>query len=883
MEIITSHINADFDCLASMMLAKKLYPSALLVFSGSQDRNVRSFLRENPGVVEATRIRTVRRTQITRLIIVDTRQRIRIGEFADLIKSDVEIHVYDHHQDSPDDLVAAHRVIAEVGATATLLIELLQQNHIPLTPLEATIGLIGIYEDTGSLTFQSTTPRDLRAAAYLLECGGNLAGIAPYIQRELRIGDVKLLNDLVKNTSQHDIKGVKIIISTLVLKKYQDEIAMLVHKLVDMENISVFFGLILLESSVLLVARSRLAEVNVGEVAREFGGGGHTTAASATIRDQTLPEVKERLLKYLKTLVKPTRTANRYMTTHLKTVLASATLAKAAEIMDHYNSNALPVERDDVLVGIISRQVVDKAVRHGLGSQFVEHYMATDVYHVEPETPMKDVLQLMVEKRMHFLPVVKDRKVEGIITRIDVLRAFHHETQSTTGVAEGIMGEERAFERSVHHLLDQKKEQPLRTIIEQAGTVADRLGFPVYLVGGFVRDLLLARDNLDIDFVVEGDGIVFATELAKALGGRAKPYVKFNTAVIILPDGLKIDVASARMEYYQRPAALPTVEPGSIKHDLARRDFTINTLAIQINAKEYGRLIDHFGGQQDLKMGVIRVLHGLSFIEDPTRAYRAVRFEQRFNFYLGKQTLNFLIAATDMEVFDKLSGNRLADELYLIFKERNPFRAIRRLDELGLLKYIHPRLKIENMAEDLFLELDEVLTWFKRQFPSSGLDFAWLYELALADRLTLEEAEQMCQRLEFSQRRTERFVTHKRHATQIIALYRASEGDYTEVYLAMHTMELEPILLALAGMTKREIQQSVINYLTKLRQVQPEVKGRDLIELGLKPGPLFSQILQLLLRERLAGTIASKAEELKLIEQEFLQQQGCGRLERPRR
>ena len=242
--------------------------------------------------------------------------------------------------------------------------------------------------------------------------------------------------------------------------------------------------------------------------------------------------------------------------------------------------------------------------------------------------------------------------------------------------------------------------------------LAQELGFKIYAVGGFVRDILLARPNLDIDLVVEGDGIRFARELAKVRQGRVKEHQKFKTAVVVFPDGQRIDVATARLEYYEYPTALPTVELSSIKLDLYRRDFTINALALNLTPGHFGQLMDFFGAQRDIKEKVIRVLHSLSFVEDPTRILRAVRFEQRFSFRIDGQTLKLIKNAVQLNLFAKLTGIRLAHELQIILGEENVLENLNRLQDLKLLAAIHPQLNQDAERLRVLMELHKVHTWY---------------------------------------------------------------------------------------------------------------------------------------------------------------------------
>ncbi|RLB06596.1 MAG: polya polymerase, partial [Deltaproteobacteria bacterium] len=286
MDVIITHINADFDALASMLAAQKLYPEAKLVFPGSQEKGLRDFfVRSTFYVLEADRVKDIELENIKRLIIVDTRQRSRIGKFAQIVgKPGLEIHIYDHHPPSADDVRGTLEVIEERGATITILLKLLKQKRISITPDEATVMMLGIYEDTGSLTFSSTTEEDFCAAAYLLSKGASLNIISDMITRELTAEQVFLLNDLIRSAERYNIRGVEVVVTTGSSDRYIGDVAVLVHKLKDMENLNVVFALIRMEERVYLIGRSRLEEVNVAEVAVEFGGGGHPTAASATIR-----------------------------------------------------------------------------------------------------------------------------------------------------------------------------------------------------------------------------------------------------------------------------------------------------------------------------------------------------------------------------------------------------------------------------------------------------------------------------------------------------------------------------------------------------------------------------------------------------------------------
>jgi len=281
MQVITTHINADFDALASMIAAQKLYPKAKVVFPGSQEGNLRYLLTIPEYKIQHYKIKEIDFNQVDHLILVDTRMADRIGALAKILSvPDLIIHIFDHHPSHPNDIHGQFELVKPVGATATLFVQVFQEKGIQITHQEATIMALGIYEDTGCLSFSSTTAEDLHAAGYLLTQGANLNMIADLIDRGLTTKHIDLMNELLKSLEIHIINNVSIHIATASIDQYVGDIAILAHKIRDIENLDTLFILIRMEDRVHLVARSRIREVDAGQIAREFKGGGHHTAAS---------------------------------------------------------------------------------------------------------------------------------------------------------------------------------------------------------------------------------------------------------------------------------------------------------------------------------------------------------------------------------------------------------------------------------------------------------------------------------------------------------------------------------------------------------------------------------------------------------------------------
>ena len=372
-QIITTHVNADFDALASMIAASKLYPGATLVFPGSQEKNLRNFfLHSTSYLYNFAKIKQIDFERVKRMIIVDTRQKSRIGKFAELAdKKDVEIHIYDHHPPSEDDIRGDVEILCNNGSNTSMLVERIREKGIPISADDATIMCLGIHEDTGSFTFSSTTSEDYRAAAWLTDQGANHNTIADMLTRELTAEQVWLLNDLTQSATTRIINGIEIVFAKAIRDEYIGDFSVLAHKMMEMENLNVLFALAQMEDRIYLVARSRIKDVNVAEIAVYLGGGGHPHAASATIRNKTLIQVERLLQTILKNRINPPRKARDMMTYPVIRILPAETLEKATGLMTRYNINVLLVmEEEGRLEGYITRQVVEKAVflGHGFGA-----------------------------------------------------------------------------------------------------------------------------------------------------------------------------------------------------------------------------------------------------------------------------------------------------------------------------------------------------------------------------------------------------------------------------------------------------------------------------------------------------------------------------------
>jgi tRNA nucleotidyltransferase (CCA-adding enzyme) len=871
MDVIATHSNADFDGLASMIAARKLFPRAQLVLPAGAQETVRNFLAVHD--LSLAKLKDLDVSQITRLVLVDTQDLSRIGPLKVCVDNpSVEVVVFDHHVEEGSRCLgrSAMSVVQPAGATTTILIEQLRRRHLAVTPFEATVLALGLYEETGSFAFSSTTSRDLEAGAFLVAAGADLNAVAETLRRPLDPDAIALLNDLLVHSEIHYLEGRKVLVATSTIDRCRGEAAGVVHMLAELQGVDAVIVAVMMEDRVQVIGRSRRPEIDVGWIAREFGGGGHAVAAAATVKKQTLTEVRERLVHLLTTRYRPTLLAQDVMTRPVKAIVADATVNEAGQRMTTYGVNVLPVlDGQDRYVGLVSRELIQKALFHRLGKMAVRDIMQTDAYVAAPDTPFHDIEVAMVERNQRFVAVVTEAKVIGVITRTDLLRIMHDDVLKSSrmhalhaGSSESTVG---GSHRNAKGLLRSRLPHRLATLLEEAGQLADRLGLGLFAVGGCVRDLLLGIENLDLDLVVEGDGIAFARKLGEMTQARVKVHERFGTAIVLLPDGFKLDVATARTEYYEYPTALPTVEQSSIKKDLYRRDFTMNALAICLNGNRFGEVLDFYGGQRDLNEKVVRVLHGLSFVEDPTRVFRAIRFETRFGFHLGRDTAALIEGAVKMNLFHRLSGHRLLEELKLLLGERQPRQALKRLAEFNLFQFIHPKLAWSDRLQTLLEAIEQVVDWYRLLYLDRKMEVWLVYMMGLLEVLPERATTEVLKRFPFSELEASNLKAARAGYQGVLRrLGKQPPLKPAETYRLLSRLSEETLLGLMAKCKAESAKRQVSAFLTTYRNVKPMLTGNDLKAMGLKPGPHFKRILDRLLDARLNGEVKTETEEREL-------------------
>ncbi len=936
MDLILCHTTADFDTLGAAVGLARLRPGARIVLAGGAHPPVRDFLALHRDEYPLIERRSVNPEQIRSLVVVDAQRRDRLGKVADWFDlPNVEIEIYDHHLDTDCDIPATRKHLDAVGATTTLVAEELQAQQMTITPIEATAMALGIHVDTGSLTYDHSTARDARALAWLMEQKASLKAIGDYVDPGLSPRLQALLTTALETLQTEVVQGHRIAWVLLNVEEYIPGLSSLASRLME---VSAMDALLLAahycrsgacrteadsdDDTLTVIGRSAIEGTDLNALFQPLGGGGHPSAAALNLRNVEPQAMLTQLVNQLKRQIPHPPTARELMSSPVRTVRPGTTIDEAQRVLLRYGHSGLSVvNAAGQLVGVISRRDLDIALHHGFSHAPVKGYMTTNLKTITPETPLPDIESIMVTYDVGRLPVLEKGQLVGIVTRTDVLRQLHQMGNGLWEVQEsGIddTGEELSLRRlSTPYPLPATPYSLLSTfrhclrpelwdVLTAAAAQAEQRGWHLYLVGGAVRDFLLeilhtGVENCralmldDIDLVVDGfhrsadsdAGVELARSLQELYpDSRLEVHGKFQTAALLwhhdpILDSLWIDIATARTEFYPYPAANPEVEASSIRQDLYRRDFTINALAIRLTQPRAGEVLDFFGGLLDLKAKQIRVLHANSFIEDPTRIYRAVRFSVRLGFEIDAQTEGYIRHAIASGIYQQVQTNpnlksrisapalqtRLRAELKYILETPLWKLALKQLANLDALQCIHPTL---SMDADLWRQLNLADRWLQRVkhpttaqwrapllSPSPIAPWLLLLEVMLAHLAPAYRA-QVAENLQLSADSIGRMQQLESAQTKI-GQTMATDHRISELVSLFN--QFDRVLLILVGIrSQRSVRKTIWRYLTDWSTVKPLLDGNDLKVLGYKPGPNFRRILDAIAAATLDNMIHTRDE-----------------------
>lgn len=402
-------------------------------------------------------------------------------------------------------------------------------------------------------------------------------------------------------------------------------------------------------------------------------------------------------------------------------------------------------------------------------------------------------------------------------------------------------------------------------LLKKVRTISKHMGYKAYLVGGTVRDLLLGMENLDIDIVIEGDAIHFGERLAHELHGIIISHKRFGTCTVTTPEYVRIDFATARKETYIKPAALPKVEFSSFREDLSRRDFTVNAMAIGLNEKDFGVLIDFFDGMGDIAKKHIKALHDKSFVDDPTRILRGIRLEKRLGFTIEPHTANLMRKSIEKEIYKKVREPRLRDEIVLAMKEKDPFSIINRMDEFRALKIVHPYLKLHKDLKGIFTAIDEACDWYNDNSPRKRSIEKWLiYLMALFNDVSYDGTLYFCNKFEFKRGERMRMISYKELGGKILKTLNTKRKILpSKIYRLLEPLSHEATILLMAVSRSGIGKGRIMEFFHEYNGMRTTVKGGDIKALGVKTGPHFAKIVERILYKKLDGILKTREEELE--------------------
>jgi len=834
MDIVTTHLNADLDGLASMVAARLLRgPTLEMVLPGSMDITARRLWAdqsEHFGEIwsPATAQARLEEEGLGQLLIVDTSARKRLGWLGDWLDKAGSVEIWDTHPGTP---AAPRAPLPDAGATVSPLVQKLTQRGIRPTPEAASLFLAGIHADTGHLRYTGTTAIDHLAAATCLGWGASLAWLERYLPDGLDRRQAQRMAEMAASMERVSVPGGWAAVLTLEAGLRVPALGELLTQLRIGEGWPTAVVIAAEDKRLSVIARSD-GSLDVGEVCRRLGGGGHAEAASASVQGMTLAEARGHVVTALRTAAP--LTAGELSSKRLFTLAADQPLSEAADALHRYRINALPlVDGAGAVVGVLSRREVDEGIRHGLSTEPAGSLSAGPPPAVPPEAGLAAIRRVLLDSPTRLVVVGSLAAPQGVVTRSTVFRSTLADPPLSTP--------KRAPQASVLWPKVRRLIGEFAPFVEALGDIAAAGDVQVLLIGGCVRDALLGRASRDVDLVVVGDAPALARAAARSLGQPDSAVVAdgaFGTAHWTTPGGGIIDLASARTESYPRPGALPVVERGDLRQDLFRRDFTINMLAMGIRPAERGTLVDPYAGRADLEIGLIRVVHGLSFYDDPTRAWRAARFAARFDFRLAAGTESLLREAQRVGVLAQVSDSRLGNELHRIFQERRPDEAVRLLRDWGLLRRIHRALPgdrglLDRLAatRDAWLQLrglDPTLS-----DPGEPMWAALGWALSTQERAATEKL------VSKGKGRLKRWVAG---VDLIRKAHKKLSGATARSAQAAAMKSLGPILSV--GLAGHGHVEAVRWWLSTGRSIQPAVTSAALMEQGLEKGPRLGRALR---------------------------------------
>ncbi|SDC77233.1 CBS domain-containing protein [Geotoga petraea] len=831
--VITTHNNPDFDGFAAAFAASLIYENPIIVIKGQPAKNLNEFLHiyelefyyENEFLEEFKE--DIDNEGFSKVVIVDTADINRIPKsIKKLIENGIEVDIYDHHPKLRDRNIKGNDYSKEMGAAVTIVLQKVFEKKIDLPDTYETLFLIAIHEDTGNFVYTTTEIDDHLVAAELIKNGARLEEVEEFVSLEMTEEQKELFDKLYNNIHDFYVNDLNVFISYWEIEKFIGGLNVITHKIFEALMPDILFVVVRMGKNAYIVGRSRTDEIDLNTILSVFGGGGHKKAGAAKAKEIPVQTIIDKIISKLKESFIPVIKASNIMSSPVRTILSEQKIEKAYEIMEQTGHSSLPVVDKNKLVGLITKKDVEKARKHKLSHAPVKSVMTNNLKVVDTDTSVSHIRKIMAENDIGRLPVLKDGILMGIITRSDILRA----SNGVLDFSPNPIIKEKYDTFNVSKKMQKQLPKRIMNLLRLLGAYGSERKTPVYVVGGFVRDLLLNVENLDIDIVVEGDGPEFGKFVAEQLMIKYVVHEKFNTCSLFFKDGFRIDVATARTEYYESPAELPKVEVSTIKKDLYRRDFSINAMAIKLNQETFGTLLDFFNSKKDLEEGIIKVLYSLSFVEDPTRILRAIRFEQRYNFQIDEQTCEYMKKTVKNEYLEKVTGPRIRDELEKILKEPKPLKSIRRMGEFKIISHLFPFSYYTPTLDKDVEKLFELYGYFEKNYKQYTQNVRFLHLLLFV--LLQYTPEETVKFIEYRYGLPGNFYDNLAEARESFEkLNELKHPQYSHFFDCIKILNSEQIIFV-AVKLKENLREKLFKYFDKIENLELSVNGKELKDKG---------------------------------------------------
>ncbi len=703
-----------------------------------------------------------------------------------------KITLFDHHvkhiEEEP--FLEAH-IDETLGACTTLVVEHLIKKDIFISKEDASVLLCGIYDDTNYFSIKAISPKDFEIASYLIKKGADVEFVNKYVKSYISLKDLMSLEESLKSLEIVNINQKKI--GFIVLDGAQESIIENLKDVKELENLDAYFIIMSSSTNTYVVARSKT--IDVENILSKLGGGGHALASGLKLNFVSSKKLKSIILELLKE-ENPKIALKDIMTKNPLTLKEDMSVEEAFHTLSNFKISKAPVlDENGYVIGAITKKILAKALDISKESKIKELLISIPllkendfIWEAEKvflENPLAPMIGVLDEKG----------KLVGIITKSDLIR---HITEDE---------EQKISTKRVNipsYTIDIVKD--IKSVVPKEEKL--------YLVGGVVRDIILNRPSYDIDFVFEGDIDTLENTL-KSKGIKTHRFGDFNS-IHFKYKGFKIEISSTRREYYEKPGSYPIVSKASLKEDLFRRDFTINTLILSLDEEDFGTVIDYFGALNDIKNKIVRVLHPLSFIEDPVRILRAIRFEAKLNFRLSKDTKRLLEEALQKDMLKYAPKGRIFNELKIALQEKafeNIFETYKKYGIIeSLFEYKPDYLYIEEKSKNLKMFSDWYLLEYKEPFKEAPWIFFWLL---VKNAPSLEDILKGVSAPAFVYKFVN--INVKQHISQILKAKKPSE-----LYMLLKPFDLEELAL-FATEGNVDVMNRIVKYLSHLKNLKPNI------------------------------------------------------------